>query len=173
MVPAPQGQAKELVEATTDIRYFDAEKDVDSDVLWLDKDLLVDSNNVPVILNGDASTDILWDSDNTIFVTEPRNEQPVYGITLTSEGGKSWTYDSNPESAISIDGTWGYSTNVPDDVKWATIRLASWLYKQRQTDVDLDRPLLTHDGVTIMPTKLPADVVSLLELYRQIEVAAI
>jgi len=154
-------------QATSDIRYFDAINDIDGDTLWLDEDLaFVDCDTI--IVNGDGSTDLLWTSDNLYWVTEPRNRTPHYAIKLTDNGGKDWTYDSNPEMAISVDGYWGYSTNVPADVKWATIRLATWIYKQRQTDVDLDRPLLTNDGMTIMPTKIPADVASILELYKKL-----
>lgn len=159
-------------EAATDIRYFDAIEDIDGDTLFLDKPLAsLDSDTV--IVNGDGATDLLWHSDSLYWVTEPRNELPVYAIKLTANGGKDWTYDSNPENAISIDGLWGYSSNVPGPIKAVSFRLASWLYKQRLTDVDLDRPLLTNDGVTIMPTKLPADVVSILELYRSLDISAI
>lgn len=148
-------------EADTDIRYFDADADVENRYLYLDEDLaILDSDTI--ITNGDASSVLYTD-----VVAEPRNEAPHYALKMKVSVNKEWTYDSDAENAISIDGKWGYSVTPPDDIKHACIRLVSWLYKQRETDVDLDRPLLTGAGVTIMPSKLPADVVSILMPYRR------
>jgi len=49
----------------------------------------------------------------------------------------------------------------------ATTRLAAFLYRQKDSNADLDRPLLTGDGVTIMPSSLPHDVRQILDPYRK------
>jgi hypothetical protein len=51
--------------------------------------------------------------------------------------------------------------------------LVHWLYKQRESSADLDRPLMVEgSGNVIMPTRLPADVLSVLEPYRRMKVWA-
>jgi hypothetical protein len=154
-------------ESTTDypssaIRYFDAAADVDGLVLYLDEDLA----SITTITNGDGTT--VSSSD---YVTEPRNEKPYDAIRLLASPGISWTYTTDAESSIAIDGEWCYSTDAPEDIMRACARLALWYYKQRNTDIDLDRPLLTGDGLTIMPARVPRDVKVILDLYRKVRLA--
>lgn len=146
-------------------RKFDALEDVDGFYLDLDRDLC----EIGTITNGDSAA--LSSSD---YVTEPRNETPYFAIKLRSSTGIYWTYSTDAEDAISVSGIWAYSKTVPTDITHATIRLASWMYKQRvNTDADLDRPLLTGDGVTIMPSVIPADVRSILAPYRRLKVGSL
>jgi hypothetical protein len=140
---------------------FDALEDVDGLYLYLNRDLC----EISSITNGDSDSSTFDTSD---YVTEPRNVTPYNAIKLLSSTGKYWEYTTDPEDAISIAGIWAYSKTAPDDIIHATIRLTSWMYKQRvNTDADLDRPLLTGEGVTIMPSQLPADVKTLLEPYKR------
>jgi hypothetical protein len=143
------------------VRYFDAIEDVYSSTLYLDEDLA----GITVVINGDG-TEIL----SSEYVTEPRNETPIYGLKIKSSSGKHWTYQNDPENAITISGYWGYSTTPPEDIQHAVIRLSSWLYKQRETDINSDRPILTDAGVTIMPAKLPSDVLTILNGYKKLKV---
>lgn len=54
----------------------------------------------------------------------------------------------------------------PSDIVAACRRLASWLYRQKDTQGgDIDRPILAGDGTVIMPTTLPGDVEQLLRPY--------
>lgn len=147
-------------------RTFDAVEDVDGRTLFLDEDLAA----LTSITNGDGTS--YADSDG-VFVTEPRNSTPYWGITLKASAGLYWQNDSDgdPEDAISMTGKWAYSTTAPADIKQACIRLASWLYKMRESDETADRPLLTGDGVTIMPARLPGDAVDILKRYRRLKVA--
>ena len=142
-------------------RKFDALEDVDGFYLYLDRDLC----EISSITNGDSDSTTVSSSD---YVTEPRNETPYDAIKLLSSTGTYWEYTTDPEDAISIAGIWAFSKTAPDDIVHATVRLTSWMYKQRvNTDADLDRPLLTNDGVTIMPSQLPADIKTILEPYRR------
>jgi len=148
-------------EATSDIRYFDAIEDIDGMTLWLDKDLAVlDSDTV--ITNGDGNT-----IPSTDVVTEPRNDAPFYAIRILNSSGSWWTYSSDNENAISVDGLWGYSTSPPADIQHATIRLVKWLYDQRKTDEDLNRPILLDGGHMVMPGRLPADVMDIIRHYKR------
>jgi len=148
-------------EAASDLRYFDAGEDVASNTLWFDEV----AQSITHVGNGDGTSDI--GSDN--WVTEPRNSKPYYGVTLVANSSVSWTYDSNPENAIVIDAVWGYATSAPADIKHACIRLVNWMYKQRESSADLDRPLLTGEGVLVMPSRMPQDVLSILDFYKEME----
>ncbi len=149
-------------EASSDIRYFDASEDVRGMTLLLDEDLLWDTD--VTITNGDGTS--FKDSD---YVTEPRNDNPVWGITLLGSTGYDWeeSADGDVENAISVDGKWGFSAAPPNDIKHATIRLVRWLYKQRTGEIESDSPLITPQGIMVMPAKLPSDVLAILNLYRK------
>jgi hypothetical protein len=80
----------------------------------------------------------------------------------------SWTYDDAPEDAISIEGRWGYSVTPPADVVQATVRLVAWMYRQRDTGVDADRPAVNEQGVMVFPASMPRDVAEMLRPYRRV-----
>jgi hypothetical protein len=94
----------------------------------------------------------------------PRNDSPKWLIRL--DENKSWNF-SDSDSEISVEGTWGYSATAPADIIHACIRLAAFLYRQKDTSADIDRPMITGDGVTIMPSALPADVTRVLDRYKR------
>lgn len=160
---APAG-ASDLT-ATT--RTFDVLADVEDAVLWLDEDLYGVSSDI-TITNGDGTTVVSSD-----YVFEPRNVQPKFAIRLKGSSGLTWAYPASgdPEDAVSISGYWTYALTTPADIIQAAIRLAYHLYKMRETDASLDRPLLTPSGHTIMPGKIPNDVVTLLDPYVKRRVA--
>lgn len=114
--------------------------------------------------DGGASAVTLATTD---YVTLPRNETPYHGVKLLSSSLYSWDYTNDPENGITVAGRWAWSVEPPDDIEQACLRLAAWLYRQKDNNADADRPLMTGDGVTIMPSKLPNDVVMLLDPYRR------
>ena len=67
-----------------------------------------------------------------------------------------------------VTARWGYSINPPDDIVHATIRLAAWLYRQRGTANDPDRPTVADHGLVLLPSALPEDVRAILERYRDV-----
>ena len=125
---------------------------------------------------GGAITSIVVGSDTVAssnYTTLPRNDKPIYGIRLKDASTNTWdtyTSDGDWENAIVVTAEWCYSTAAPAEIKHAATRLTYYMYKQRESDADLDRPLLTGDGVTVMPTKLPEDVRSILNRYRRVRV---
>lgn len=138
---------------------FDADRDTDGAWLYLDEDLA----SINTVTNGDG--DVLTAS--TEYMTEPRNRTPYFAIKLISQSGLSWTWTTAPENAITISGKWAYSTTAPDDIVHATLRLAAYLYRQRDNAADLDRPMYVGNA-TILPSQLPSDIKTILAPYRRL-----
>lgn len=138
---------------------FDADRDTDGAWLYLDEDLA----SINTVTNGDG--DVLTAS--TEYMTEPRNRTPYFAIKLISQSGLSWTWTTAPENAITISGKWAYSTSAPDDIVHATLRLAAYLYRQRDNAADLDRPMYVGNA-TILPSQLPSDIKTILAPYRRL-----
>jgi hypothetical protein len=146
---------------TTASRYYTVGADTEGAYrLWLDEDLA----SITQVLNGDSSQTEITASQ---YTTVPKNDTPYYGIRILRSASKVWEYDEDPEDAITVTGYWAYSTTAPADIVHACIRLATFLYRQKDTSIDTDRALITDSGVTILPTSLPHDVQQLLAPYRR------
>lgn len=142
-------------EAETATKYFTID-DIDGQNLYLwGYDLL----SVTKLTNGDGVE--IASGSYKLF---PRNDDPKWIIRLNED--KAWNF-TNGDSEISVAGKWGYSATAPADITHACIRLAAFLYRQKDTSADIDRPMVTGDGVTIMPSGLPADVQKLLDRYKR------
>jgi hypothetical protein len=142
-------------EAETATKYFTID-DIDGQNLYLwGYDLL----SVTKLTNGDGVE--IASGSYKLF---PRNDNPKWIIRLNED--QAWNF-TNGDSEISVAGTWGYSTTAPADITHACIRLAAFLYRQKDTSADIDRPMVTGDGVTIMPSGLPSDVQKLLDRYKR------
>lgn len=141
-------------EATaTSTRYFDAVRDVSSDgrTLYLDADLA----EITTITNGTANA-------VTKYVTVPVNHGPYREIRLKASAGELFTYSGDPESAISVRGKWAYSTKAPADIVQATIRLAAYMYAQKDSSV-FDVTAFPGEGVMNVPQGMPRDVREILD----------
>ena len=159
-IEGPSGCGR-LFEVTQDsTRYFDAIVDAADYLLtlWLDEDLC----QISSITNGDGTT-----VSSGQYVTNPRNRTPYYSLQFKWSSSLAWTFNVTPENSIAITGRWGYSTLAPADIAQAHLRLASWYYRQKSTQAEVDRPLLTPGGVTVMPSKIPGDVMEILRSYRR------
>lgn len=161
-IESPAGAGRRFEVTTDSTRHFDAWIDGSGDwrELWLDEDLCA----ITQVVNGDNAVV----SPNQ-YVTNPRNETPYYSISLKRSADISWTYNDTFEGAIAITGRWGYSTQAPADVAQACLRFVAWLYRQRSSsNGEIDRPIVTGDGVTIMPSAVPADVMAVCRGYRRL-----
>jgi hypothetical protein len=148
---------------STSTRYFDAIEDVEDRKLYFDEDVF----SISTIYNradAGAGSESIGTSS---YVTIPRNYKPYYAIELLSSANKEWDYQDDPETGIRVTASWRYSETAPSDIVQATTRLAAFLYRQKDTSSDLDRPLLTDSGVTILPSQVPHDVKQMLEPYRK------
>jgi hypothetical protein len=143
-------------EAAADVtRYFDAELDVEGRRLWLDHDLC----QITTVTNGDGVP-------VTAYVSEPRNDSPWYALTLKESSSVAWTYMTTPESAIAVKGRWAYSVTPPADVVHATLRLAGFLYRQKDAQA-YETTAAPDGGMITVPQSIPRDVRAMLWLYRQ------
>lgn len=156
-----------VFEAASATRYFDAIEDVAGSTLMLDDDLaIVDTDTV--VTNGDGTT---LTSDH--YVTEPRNDTPYNALVLKGSTGYAWEIDSDgdAENAISILGKWGYSVTPSEDIKHATIKLVRLLYKQRSGELDSVSPIVTPQGMLVMPPGFPRDILLVLDRYKKVRMA--
>lgn len=96
-------------------------------------------------------------SDGASIMVDVPEWWPWYAITLKQSSRISWTYDSDPEEAIAITGKFAFSEAAPANVKSATVRLAYWLYQQRDVATDLPTQP-SKQGKMLTPADLPQDV---------------
>jgi hypothetical protein len=88
----------------------------------------------------------------------------TFTVTATTASTVVWS-----QAGATDTDTTGYILAAPQDIVHACRRLASFLYRQKDTQGgDIDRPLLTGDGSVVMPTTLPRDVELLLEPYTRV-----
>ena len=149
-----------LAPTTAATRYYDALRDVSDDrrTLYLDEDLA----SITTIVNGDGKT-----LTSTAYVPEPRNGTPYHAIRLRLSSYGLWTWEDEPEDAITVSGRWGYATSAPDDIKQATIRLVSYQYAQKDANV-FDVTAMPEMGVMTVPQGMPRDVREILDPYRKL-----
>lgn len=144
--------------STTAARYFDAVEDVDGRTLYLDADLA----EITSVTNGDGAS-----LTSTSYVTRPVNDTPYREIRIRSGSANAWTYTTEPESAITVVGKWAYSTTAPSDIVQATVRLANYMYTQKDAGV-FDVTVYPEAGAVTVPQGLPRDVQEILAPYRRI-----
>lgn len=146
--------------AVTETRYYDPtdEDFFDGAFLYLDKDLV----SITTLTNGDG--DVLTAA--TEYIKLPVNDAPPYStIKLIETGGISWTYDDDPEIAVSILGSWGYQATVPKAIEEAGALQAAWYYRAREAGPDADRTIIAN-GVVIAPAVVPGLVEEMIAPYR-------
>lgn len=128
----------------------------------LNLDLFLDAPlcQITSVTNGDGVVVAAAD-----YVALPLNDTPKYALRLRRASGLYWTYSDDIETdTIAILGRWSYSITAPADIVQACTRLASFLYRQRDNGLDIDRILQTAGGIAI-PPDLPRDVKLLLAPY--------
>jgi hypothetical protein len=152
---------RQTFEAAADsTRYFDPTLDSDGTTLWLDAPIC----SITSITNGDGTT-----VTAAKYIKWPRNESPWLRLVLKANSGVVWTWTTTPENSISIVGKWAYSEVAPADIEHVTLRLASYLYRQKDNQSnDLDRSVAIGGGVVMLPSTLPADIKTLLRPYRRL-----
>lgn len=137
------------------LRYFDAERDTVGDTLFLDADLA----EITTINNGGT---VLTAPPNGDYVTIPRNSPPYDRIRITCDNW--WCFTNCPEDAIEVTGKWVYSLVAPADITHACLRLTSFYYRQKDSQV-FDTTTVVEAGVITIPPGLPPDVKRILDQY--------
>lgn len=153
-----------LFEAASDTtKLFDAQLDTSDHYMVLDwTPYGLDLCQITTVTNGDGTTVAA-----SAYVTNPRNETPWYGLRFKLNSGLYWTFDADPENAISIVGRWAYSVTAPSDIVQATVRMAAYLYRQKDTGT-FDVTAIPGSGVIEVPQGMPRDVAKMLEPYRRL-----
>jgi hypothetical protein len=95
----------------------------------------------------------------------PSNTTPANMIRIKSSSGYFWTYIESPEESVSVTGRWAFSEHPPKNIEVACLRLAGYLYKQRELGPDSDRAVLSADGVVLAAPKIPGDILTILAPY--------
>lgn len=153
-----------LVTATDTTRYFSVGADTDGYLLYLD-DVIA---SVTTVLNGDSSQTEVTSSQ---YRLRDVNHPPYWGIEILPSAAKVWEFNTDWQDALQVTGKWAYysATTLPDDtpndIKQACVRWCVYRYRQRDTTADVDRPLITDAGVTILPGGIPKDVAEDLSFY--------
>jgi len=146
----------------TQTRYYrQTQARIQGQLLLLDEDLL----QLTGLVNGNGAT--LQTSD--VFL-EPLNEGPPYSMLRMKYSTSVWSF--NVDGTVAVTGKWGYTddpafTEVHSELKQGIIRLTAWLYRQKDTSAAEDRPIVSPDGVTIMPSAIPADVMQWIDPHRR------
>ena len=123
--------------------------------LYLDQDL----HTLIGVVNGDGQTipvGSVW--------LEPRNLPPYRILRLKS----SYVWVWNTDSDVIVSGTFGFGTTPPADVVQATVRYASWLFRQKDAGglAGVDVAGFQEGGEVQYPKGMPDDVRYLLSPYR-------
>lgn len=150
-------------EASVDTtRRFHAIEDVSDDgmTLFLDADLC----QITSVVNGDGVT-----VSSGAYVTQPVNFGPYYALKLKSSGNSIWTYNTDPEAAITVTGRWAYAVTAPVDIQHAAKRLAAWFYEQRDNFDKVVTATSTSSGALKIPMGMPDDVGEILTRYRRVQ----
>ena len=132
------------------VRYYDW-RAVNGYMLHLDADLCA----ITSVVNGDGVT-----IAGTEYTTEPRNVTPWHALRMRSASIHAW---DGVTGDIAVTGKWAYSTTAPADVAHATVRLVAWMYRQKDNTGN-DAPVIAGD-ITILPSRIPSDVESMLAPY--------
>ncbi len=136
-------------------RYY-SDECVSGALLFLDDDLLT----VTTLVDGTGST-----VPSNDYKLEPRNYKPHSMVRIGS--ARAWLF--NPDGEVAITGTWGYDDTCPhfNVAVQAVIRTVAWLYRQRDTSGDQDRPIASDSGMLIMPSRLPSDIYDMIQPLRR------
>jgi hypothetical protein len=150
--------------AQTATRKYDAVGNhITGRLLLVDADLLT----VSTLTNGDGSN--IATSD---IILRPINWPPYFGIALKASSNLNWTYQTDPAGAISVTGTWGYAATPPAAIAQASVRLAAWLYRQRDTGAELSaEPLISERGTVRPPSRLPRDVEDMISPFVRLKIS--
>lgn len=159
-IESPAGTGRVFEAAADTTRYFDAQRDVDGRTLYFDDGS--DLCQLTSVVNAGVTIPL------SAIALEPRNATPYFGLTLKLGLDYEWDWDDTPEGAIAVTGRWAYSVTAPLDIVHATIRLAFTYYRQRDNAMDIAAPVMSSDGVAIMPTAIPRDVLDTCMRYRRL-----
>ena len=143
-------------------RLYTVGEDTDGRYLYLDEDLCAITT---VTTDADATSPTTL-TDETDYITIPRNTTPYIALQIIGSSTYEWTYTDDPAMGVSVIGRFAYSTTPPEDILHACIRLVGYYYRQKDSQV-FDVTAIPEAGVISIPQGIPADVKRILEPYRR------
>src|SRR5512133_3328183 len=125
--------------ARGETRYYDTPH---GNTLELDDDLI----SIAKLTNGDGTEISSGD-----YLTKPYNESPKYAVKIKDTSNVVFEFDStnNGERAISVSGSWGFSTSAPKDIEVATLEIAKNIYHRRAGEGESSETTITAAGGSI------------------------
>ena len=155
-----ESQTNRVFEATTDTRYYDrsALDRWNSRLLNLYGDDLL---TVTALANGDSDSTAIAATDYWLY---PRNETPYHGILLKTDISAYWEWDT--DYWVAVTGTWGYSTTAPDDIRRATLTMAAYLFRSKDSQV-FETTAIVESGAIAIPQGVPATVDRIITRYKR------
>lgn len=153
------GETLRTFYARTETHYYDCPADGRTlDIL--DDDLLT----VTTLTNGDGSV-----ITSTTYALRPRNTTAKNQIVLNLLGTTLFTISTTTgtEDAISVLGTWGYSSTTPADVEAAVIDIVTNAYHRRFGVNTEGAATVTGSGVVITPRDIPDSAWRTIARYRR------
>jgi len=144
--------------ARGETRYYDV---LDSNTLYLDDDLI----SVGKFTNGDGTEISSGD-----YLTLPYNDSPKFAVKIKDASTVTFEFDStnNGERAVSLSGSWGWSTSAPKDVEVACLQIAKNVYNRRFGEGDNSETTVTAGGVVITPKDIPASARAVIQKYQRL-----
>ena len=143
-------------------RLYTVGVDTDGRYLYLDEDL---ADITSVTTDADATSPTTL-TDETDYITIPRNTTPYIALVLMAGSNYTWTYTTDPELGVSVVGKFAYSETPPVDILHACTRLVGYYYRQKDSQV-FDVTAIPDAGIISIPQGIPADVKRILEPYRR------
>jgi hypothetical protein len=156
-----ESQTNRVFEAVTDTRHYDRSAlDRDNSCLLnlFDDDLLT----VTTLTNGDSSSTAI--SSDDYWLVDRNLGPPYHGILLKTDITDYWQWDT--DYWVTIVGTWGYSAEPPDDIRRATLVLASYYYRQKDAAM-FETTAIVESGAIAIPQGIPATVDRIIERYKR------
>lgn len=96
-------------------------------------------------------------------------DAPITQLILSKASGYRfdgrYDRDTEPEEQVAITGLFGYSAEVPDEIKQATLMIAAHLYQAKDREMDGKVNVLDREGKASPP--LPDVALAILEPYRK------
>ena len=161
-----EDQTRRKLTPVTATRYYSQNDGrLQGQTLLLDEDLLT----LTSLTNGNGTT-----ISNSNAVLEPRNFGPPYSTIRLNLNSATSVWQFNLDGEIAVTGTWGYTDDptfaaAHSSLKQWAIQLCAWMYRRRSsTNSDSDRPIVTGDGVTIMPNAVPKDIMQGIAAHRRL-----
>lgn len=145
--------------ARGETRYYDTP---DTNTLYIEDDDLL---SIAKLTNGDATEVTSGD-----YFLLPNNESPKYAVKIRGSSSVVFEFDAkgDKEQAISISGSWGYSTTAPKDIEVACLQIAANVYHRRYGENDSSETTITAGGVVVTPNDIPASARAVLSNYMRL-----